>query len=347
MKKLRIAIIGAGWVALHRHVPAIRAQGNADLVGIIDRKPERAKQAADLHRIPNWAESNDLSSIPWLRDVDAVAIATAPFTHASLAIHCLEAGKHVLTEKPFAMNTTEANAMLNAAAAAKRQLSVVHNFQFSDAFKRALRDLESGALGRLLAVEATQFSNPRRRLPEWYQQLRGGLFFDESPHLLYLMKLLGGTGFELQSAHAVPDAQHSNTPGLLSATLRGANGCPMRLSVNFVAPVSEWQILLCGSERLGIADIFRDIYISLPNDGQHVTRTVLRTSFSATMQHWLGSIRPGLAHVTGRALYGNDELYARFVSSCLSGETPALISAEDGASVLAMQHRILDSAGWK
>ena len=346
MKKLRIAVIGAGWVSLHRHVPAIRSQPNVEIVGIIDHKPGRAKQAARAHRIPLFAEGAIAGAAPWLNDVEAVTIATAPFTHASLAMECLRAGKHVITEKPFAMKTEEGREMVACAKENDRTLAVVHNFQFSTAFKRAASDLQAGRLGRLLAVEATQSSNPSRRLPDWFRQLPGGLFYDESPHLLYLMKLLGGGSFELVNAYANRDSENSQTPAQLTAFLLGGNKCPMRLSVNFVAPVSEWQVFLCGSERLAVVDIFRDVYVSLPNDGEHVTSTVLRTSALATLQHWFGSVRPGFSHVFGMAHYGNDELYSRFVNSCLSGAPPQDISAEDGYSVLEMQHNILQACKW-
>ncbi|MFT3829754.1 MAG: Gfo/Idh/MocA family oxidoreductase [Opitutaceae bacterium] len=346
MKKLRVAVIGAGWVSLHRHVPAIRSHPDAELVGIMDRKPGRASQAAKDHRILRFAEVSRASDAPWFNEVDAVAIATAPFTHAALAMECLRAGKHVITEKPFAMNTEEGQAMLTCAKESGKTLAVVHNFQFSTAFARAHADLKTGQLGELMAVEATQFSNPNRRLPEWFQQLPGGLFYDESPHLLYLMKVLGGGSFELTTAYANRDSAGSQTPAQLTAFLVGGNKCPLRLSVSFVAPLSEWQIFICGSKRLAVIDIFRDVYISLPNDGEHVTSTVLRTSALATLQHWFGSIRPGLSHVLGKALYGNDELYSRFVRSCLSGKPPQDISAEDGYSVLEMQHRILQACNW-
>lgn len=345
MSKIRMAIIGAGWVSLHRHVPAIRSQPNTEIVGIIDRKPGRAKQAAAEHKLPNYAES--VKDATWLKDVDAVTIATAPFTHSTLAMEQLRAGRHVITEKPFAMNTEEGQAMLACAKETGKTLAVVHNFQFSTAFKKALADLHAGKLGKLLGVEATQFSNPNRRLPEWFQDLPGGLFYDESPHLLYLMKILGGGSFKLITAHANRDSAKSQTPAQLTAFLEGGNGCPLRLSVNFVAPVSEWQIFLCGSERLAVVDVFRDIYINLPNDGEHVTSTVLRSSALATMQHWFGSIRPGLSHVFGKALYGNDELYSRFLTACATGKAPQDISAEDGYSVLEMQHAILRTCSWE
>lgn len=120
----------------------------------------------------------------------------------------------------------------------------------------------------------------------------------------------------------------------------------MRLSLNFVAPVSEWHILVCGEEALGCVDLFRDIYVRLPNDGLHVTATVIRTSLQATWQHWASHLISGSKHLLGRSLYGNLDVMRRFVEACLTGKQPEAINATDALAVLRMQHEILAAAGW-
>ena len=88
----------------------------------------------------------------------------------------LQLGKHVLTEKPFAMTVAEGEDLVQSADGMGRQLAIVHNFQFARSTLRLLDDLDAGRLGEITAVNAVQLSNPRRRLPSWYKSCRSGSF---------------------------------------------------------------------------------------------------------------------------------------------------------------------------
>src|SRR4029079_1514852 len=132
----------------------------------------------------------DLAAVPWLDQVEAVVVATTPFTHFDTIRAALRLGKHVLTEKPFAMTVGEGKELVALAKDTGRVLAIVHNFQFARSTRALIRDIEGGALGNIRGVVARQYGNPGRRLPTWYQDLPLGLFYDESPHLLYLLRRL-------------------------------------------------------------------------------------------------------------------------------------------------------------
>ena len=83
----------------------------------------------------------------------------------------------------------------------------------------------------------------------------------------------------------------------------------MTLSLHFESPISEWHVTVLGDRALGDVDVFRDIYMRLPNDGEHDTMSVLRTSLAATWAHWSQHATRGPLHLTGKLLYGNDEVY--------------------------------------
>jgi len=343
--KLRVALVGAGWVATHRHLPSLRANPRVEIVGLVDHNESRGAEVARKFGIARSASSVDLGALPWLAEVDAVVIGTPPQTHHAVASRALSLGKHVLTEKPFALTVAEGEDLSERADAAGRMLAVVHNFQFSRAFVRLLSDVAAGRLGEPAAIEAHQFSNPNRRLPIWYGDLPGGLFFDESPHLLYLLRRLAGGELAVEAAHAVKNRAGGRTPDLLSAFFRTGSGVSARMTLNFVAPVSEWFVSVAGSKAMGIVDIFRNVYVRLPNDGAHVTATALRTSALATLRHWAGSARPGIEFLLGRAMYGNREVMRRFAEACGSGVAPEGISKADGLDVLRLQYTILETAG--
>ncbi len=330
-------------MSTHRHLPSLRAVPGIEVSGLVDRSPTRAAEVARQYRIPLVSSSIDLSAVPWIGDIDAVVIGTPPQTHHRIAAQALDLGKHVLTEKPFSITVAEGEDLVQRSAAAKRTLAIVHNFQFSRAFRRLRRDIARGRLGEITALEGYQWSSPGRRLPVWYEEIRGGLFFDESPHLLYLLRALAGEDLRVRDA-AASTTTGRRTPDLVTAFLDGP-GAPVRMTLNFTAPVSEWFVAAFGDRAVGVADVFRNVYVRLPSDGLHVTRTVLRTSVLATWRHWIGQVVPGLEFLTGRALYGNVEVMGRFAEACRSGAAPEGISAADALAVLRLQHAILDRAG--
>ncbi|QAY76982.1 Gfo/Idh/MocA family protein [Sphingosinicella sp. BN140058] len=341
---LRTAAVGLGWVTQARHIPAMRRNPRYELIGVVDRAPGRAKALASKLGCPNHAETGDLSAVSWLDQVDAITVGTAPMTHHDVVCQALRLGKHVITEKPFAASVAEGEGMVRVAEQNDRQLAVVHNFQFARSTRRLLAELESGRLGAVMGLSAIQLGNPGRRLPTWYEELPLGLFYDESPHLLYLLRRLAG-GLSLAKAVTVPSTRGLNTPARIDAWFRAPDAAyPITLSCNFESPVSEWHLLVFGEKRLAIVDVFRDIYLSLPNDGNHDTRTVLRTSVAASAQHWIQHVTSGIPHLTGRLLYGNDQVFDRFARAA-TGEPSALepISAAAGLDVLKLQHAIIDN----
>ncbi len=343
-RRTNVACIGLGWVSTNRHIPAIRRNPNLNLVGVVDRRPGRALKVANELGISRHSEAASLDQIGWLDEVEAVAVGTPPGTHYELISEALGLGKHVLTEKPFVMSVSEGELVLAAARKAERTVTIVHNFQFADSFKALERDLKSGRLGNIRSISGVQMSNPSRRLPQWYESLPFGLFYDESPHLLYLLRRLCGNNLELNSASGYFRSPQ-NTPEVLSAELAGrledGRQIPVGLYLNFVAPLSEWYVLVYGDDALGVVDLFRDVYLRLPNDGAHEAPAVLRTSLSASWQHWRQVITRGISHLSGRLVYGNDIVFERFARAVSEGVEQPSVSSQDALDVVRLQHAII------
>ena len=341
MDKIRVAMVGLGWVATHRHLPVMRRSGCFEVIGLIDRAPGVAREAASSYGCA-FAETTELSQVEWLAEADAVIIATAPMSHYRVARQALELGKHVLTEKPFTINVSEGEELQTTAEKKGLRLAVVHNFQFARSTKRLLREISNGDLGAVRAVNAVQLSNPRRRLPAWYDQLPLGLMFDESPHLLYLLRRVAGD-IRLCHCQSHPSTFGLNTPARLDAFFRSPTfSGPITMSCSFESPVSEWHLIVSGEKRLGIVDVFRDIYISLPNDGTHGTLDVIRSSAHAIGQHVWQHIISGIPHLRGTLFYGNEEVFSRFARA-VRGEAEALdpIDSTSALAVLRLQHAIV------
>ena len=84
MNKIKIGLVGLGWVGLNRHVPAIRRTGMFEIVGVADRNESLAKDWASRLNIPFWSKADKVSELSWIDKVDAIDVATAPEAHFSL-----------------------------------------------------------------------------------------------------------------------------------------------------------------------------------------------------------------------------------------------------------------------
>jgi predicted dehydrogenase len=345
LKPLRVAAVGLGWVAQHRHLPALRKTPGVEVIGAIDRHPGHAAAVAGRYGLARHYQGDSLASLPWLDEVDAFSVATSPMTHAALIREALELGRHVITEKPFVMHPAEGEALVALAKARRRTLAVVHNFQFSRSVRALLADLHAGRLGPVRFVSALQLGNPARRLPAWHDELPFGLFYDESPHLFYLLRALAPAPLRLLRAEVHDSTLGKRTPAWIGAHYAaGAQEIPVKLNLAFEAPLSEWHVTVAGERFLGDIDVFRDIYVRVPNDGAHTAWPVLRTSLAATWSHWIQHFLSGPAHLAGTLLYGNQEVFRRFAAAAASGEEPAGIGPEDALAVLRMQHEVLERA---
>lgn len=339
---IRIGVVGLGWVGQARHLPTINADPRYRLVGVADRRGERAQAVAGKMSEVRASTASTLADVEWINHVDAISIATAPMAHHDLVREALERGLHVITEKPFAMSVEQGRDMVEDAARLCKCLAVVHNFQFARSMQRLKKDLAAASLGEIRGVRAIQIGNPQRRLPTWYEQLPLGLFYDESPHLLYLLSTVAGP-LSLVKAVSAESRQGQATPAQIDAWFTAEHAeYPITLSCNFESGLSEWFLAVHGSKSVGIVDIFRDIYLRLPNDGAHGTFDVIRTSALATVQHWWQHVASGVPHLAGKLRYGNDEVFGRFARA-VAGDQDALkpIQASMAQRILTLQHAII------
>ena len=346
MTRIRVGVIGLGWVSTHRHLPALLRNPAFEVVGVADRDADLATRVARKFRIPRHCRASSIAEVDWIDGVDAVDVVTAPMSHHALIRDALLRGKHVITEKPFAMTVAEGTELVTLAERQGRRLAIVHNFQFASSTERLLADMAADRLGAIRSIVAFQWGNPNRRLPTWFEQLPTGLFFDESPHLLYLVRRLAPSPLHLVHVDSCPSTTGLRTPASIDASYRASvdgHDIPVTVSCRFEAPLSEWHVAVLGDKAAGIVDVFRDIYLHLPNDGRHVTSTVLRTSWRATLMHWARHLVNGPLHLTGRLLYGNKTVFQRFADAIGSGLPPQGISGQDALAVLKMQHAIIDA----
>jgi predicted dehydrogenase len=149
--RLRAAVIGLGWAG-QQHLDGYHRAGGVDLVGLAGMEPDHLQRLGDQygieHRFADWADL--IANV----ELDVVSVCTPPSLHAPIAIAALEAGIHVLSEKPMALDSISARQMVDAAKASGRILDVSFNHR-RKAEVAAVKDLiDRGLLGRIYYAKA-------------------------------------------------------------------------------------------------------------------------------------------------------------------------------------------------
>jgi len=338
---INIAVVGLGWVATQRHIPIILQNPRLHFYGVVDKSPERIKRLSEQNPWIKTSLSQE-GDMPWAEQVQAVLIATDPINHYKLAKKMLLMGKHVLMEKPLTMTPAESAELLEIATQQKVSFCVVHNFQYARSTLKLQQLIKSGKLGEVLSIEALQFSNPRRRLPIWYEQLPFGLFYDESPHMLYMLETLAGNQLRRITSQVL-QRSGQKTPLLVTGHYV-AGEIPVKLSMNFEAALSEWHVTVMGTRQVGIVDLFRDILITLPNDQAHRAREILTSSGSAMLTHIIGFAQSGALLLRKKLFYGADLVWQNFIDEVEGIRRSPQISAVYGAKIVNMQHEIMNNS---
>lgn len=333
MGEFSVGVAGCGSIATERHIPVIKKNRRANLSGVYDHNFPNAERVAQRFDIPGMYDEYE----PFLEDLDVVTIAAPPFAHHDLTVPALESGTHVLCEKPFAVEKADAEAMVEAAQNSTARLGIVHNFLFSNSVLNAKELVQAGDVGEIQYVKGFQLSSPSRGLPSWYTELPYDLFFDESPHLLYLMEEFVG---ELAPRHVEPRFNEERLQSL-TATFSGGRGKVGQLSMLFDAPLSEWYLCVVGTERVLVVDIFRDVLYTFDRELSHSPIDVLQTSFSAISQIIAGIVKSGVHLVTGELHFGFDVLFERYLRAIETGE-PLPINEIDGYRIFETMYEVIE-----
>jgi 1,5-anhydro-D-fructose reductase (1,5-anhydro-D-mannitol-forming) len=189
-EKLNWLVVGIGDITTRRVIPAIQAEPRSNLYGVVSR--DRAKGAQYSDRV--WT---DMAEALLDRAVDAVYVATPVFLHAPQSIAALRAGKHVLCEKPVAMNYGEAAGMVSVAEETGRTLGIAYYRRMYPKLQRARELLAEGKIGRPVLAEINCHdwfqAQPGHR--DWLldpKQSGGGPLYDIASHRIDVLNFLFG-----------------------------------------------------------------------------------------------------------------------------------------------------------
>lgn len=189
-EKLRVGLVGCGFIG-HPHAKALLRVPNAQLVAVADVNPAAAQAFGAKYGAQAHSDAREMVARP---DIDAVLVTTPPNAHPEVAIAALEAGKHVLVQKPLALTLADCDRMIAAARQANRQLMTAFFEMYHPAFAAAKQLVDQGAIGRVFLMKA---------MMAWYSEINnwrfdpkiagGGILMDGHVHHAALFQWYSGS----------------------------------------------------------------------------------------------------------------------------------------------------------
>ena len=187
-KVLKIGIIGCGGIANSKHMPSLSKLEGVLLTAFCDIEIGKAETAAKKYGADGAQVFSDYKELLKLSDIDVVHVCTPNLTHSDITVDALEAGKHVMCEKPMAVTAVEAKRMLDAAKRTGKKLTIGYQNRCRPDSIYMKEEAKKGAFGEIYYAKATALR--RRAVPTWgvFQddKWKSGPLFDIGTHALDL-----------------------------------------------------------------------------------------------------------------------------------------------------------------
>jgi predicted dehydrogenase len=185
---LRVGLIGSGFIAKQKHLPAWQRLGSkAQVVALCDPQVAQAEELAKAHRVPKVY--GDVQEMLRAERLDVVDICSPPRTHADIAIRSLTAGAHAMIEKPMAIGTEECDRIIAASKETGRKICVAHSDLFYPSFLKARELAKQGVIGEFQGMRiflSTPVDYITSKPDHWAHRLPGGVIGETGPHVVYM-----------------------------------------------------------------------------------------------------------------------------------------------------------------
>jgi predicted dehydrogenase len=295
---------------------------------LVERDPQRLERLLRLYpAVGGHAEIDAVLADP---AIDAIALATPPRTHHELAVRAIDAGKHVLVEKPLAENVRDADDLCVRAQRAGVVLMTDHTFLYTGSVEKLRSLRESGDLGKVYYIDSVRVNLGL------FQQ--SNVVWDLAPHDVSIINYVLGerpSSVALQLGACV----HAKTPDVAFLTMWYASGCLAHVHLSWLSPVKVRRTMISGSRKMAVWD---DVE---PTEKVYIyDKGVVLDPSSTTLQQQMVSYRLGDLHVP---LVDNREalgkLIADFAHAIATG-APTRCDGAFGAGVVGVIEAALRSA---
>lgn len=270
MRKVRIGIIGCGGIANNKHMPALSRIPEVEMVAFCDIVEERAVKAAAEYGTPDAKVYVDYKELLKDESIEVVHVLTPNRDHSYITVDALEAGKHVMCEKPMAINTAEAQKMVDAAKRTGKKLTIGYQNRFRPDSMYLKQACEDGELGEIYYARAQAIR--RRAVPTWgvfldAEKQGGGPLIDIGTHALdltlwmmdnYEPEMVVGTKYHKLADHKNAanawgpwDPEKFTVEDSAFGFVRMKNGATIYLEASWALnslDVNEAKTILCGDK---------------------------------------------------------------------------------------------------
>lgn len=336
-RKIRVAIIGCGSIAVHRHAPEYANNPNVELVKYYDPSQDRAERLASRY---GGAVASELAEIIRDPSIDAVSVCTSNETHRAITVDALRHGKHVLCEKPIALSLEEAREMIQAQKESGKILMLDHNQRFLSTHIRAKELIRKGEIGRILSFKTTfghkgpEYWSVTRNTTSWFFQkdrsgfgVEGDLGIHKFDLIRFLLEedVAEVSAFRGTLDKKYPDGSPVNVSDNMVAILRMKSGVLGTATFSWTYYGNEENgTILYGDE--GVMRIYEDPVYSIRIEKRNGERTDYKVDAIQTNDN---QTKSGVIDA--------------FVESVLSG-TPSPVTGEDGLKALQIVLAAIESA---
>jgi predicted dehydrogenase len=220
---MRIALVGLGNAGYTLHLPALEGLPSVSVVGAADTDSTMRDRAGERFGIPTFADFGEMLG---RTSPNIVIVGTPPETHADYCIRSVEAGAHVICEKPFASSVNEADEIVAAADAAGRHVALNHEFREMPIY-RALRDqVGRQEVGNLVFAQVWQNMDlPPWKEPGWRGQMLQRTLYEAGVHLVdFLMALFGEQPRSVFASVSSCGVRETDSDAVALATLEFSGG---------------------------------------------------------------------------------------------------------------------------
>ncbi len=250
MADLKAAVIGVGAMG-QNHARVYTELKNTRLVAVADAVPETGERIGAKYAVPTYTDFRELLE---RERPDIVSVVVPTQEHRPVVEAALEAGCHVLVEKPIAGTIADAEAIIAKAEALERKLMVGHIVRFSPAIQALKQHLEAGELGRIFQIVC-------RRTGPFPARVRDvGVVVDLAPHDLDVMRFI--TGDEVVRLYAETERRiHTAHEDMLLGLLRFRSGVAGLLEINWLTPQKVRDVIVLGERGMfRVDDLTQDLY---------------------------------------------------------------------------------------
>ena len=260
--KVRWGVLGYARIARESLIPAIQRSSNSEFHAIASREESKLAECRARFNVPKTYRSYD----ELLRDpeVDAVYVPLPNSLHREWTIKAAEKGKHVLCEKPIALNAAECREMIAACAANKVQLMEAFMYRYTDRTRKVLDVLKSGVLGEIKFVGSTfRFLLANPASIKFKPELGGGALYDVGCYPVNFIgmvvdEIAGKAGSSLPESISAENVRTNGVDMIFSALLKYPSGLIASLNCGFNAQKRIFSEIIGAKGALEIPDTFFD-----------------------------------------------------------------------------------------